>query len=358
MYKKKRVLLIINSGLLNSGVPKVVTNIVSGLHSTINFDIAVQSRHKEYYDDFLEKNGCKIFYMGKIPNGRWKYFYHFTIWPIKLYLLLITRKYNCIHSFTAYQSGIDCFVAKLCGIKIRISNTHGVVSYNRTALNGSYQKFCKFLIKKFCTKRIGVSKHAAESIYHEMKYDIIYNCVPFHSLNKISKKKHENLNFIQIGYFNDNKNQLFSLEIINKLISKHIKCHLFLIGFSNEEKYYEKMLEYIKEHSLYEHVTILPQNYKKEDLYPIVDFMLLPSIREGLSFVALECQSANIKCLVSDNVPEEANMGLLHRISLNSIDTWIHTIGVLMNTQEKVLQNKVLLFSEETFIKKIQQLYN
>ena len=55
MSEKKRILLIVNSGLLNSGVPKVVFDIITGLHSEFKFDILVQSPQKEYYDTFLQR---------------------------------------------------------------------------------------------------------------------------------------------------------------------------------------------------------------------------------------------------------------------------------------------------------------
>lgn len=358
MFKRQRILLIINSGLLNSGVPKIVTNIVSGLHSEFDFDIVVQSKHKEYFDSFLINKGCKIFYMGKIPSGRWGILYHLTIWPIKLCWILITRrKYNCVHSFTAYQSGIDCCVAKLCGIKKRISNTHGTVSSDKTIIVGLYQKICKLLIKKFSTERIGVSKQAAKSIYNKMDYKVIYNGIPFFELNKIQKKEHSGLNFLQIGYFNSNKNQLFSLSIIKKLIDKGVKCHFFLIGFNNDVGYYKKVINYIRDNSLCSYITIFPHDYDKNDLYPVIDFLLLPSFKEGLSLVALECQSANIKCIVSDNVPEEVDIGLLHRVSLNSIDNWINTIELLMNVHEHVLIHRAMLFSEDKFNDEFYQIY-
>lgn len=358
MSKKKRILLIVNSGLLNSGVPKIVSDIVTGLHSEFNFDILVQSSKEEYYDAFLKKMGCRVFYSRQVPTGRLSILYRLSIWVILLFHIIRINKYHCIHSFTAYQSGIDCWVASLLGVGIRISNTHGTVQQDKSLYFGSYQKFCKYLIRKYATHRIGVSKQAAESIYDKGMFSVIYNSVSLCELYAVRKKDHSGLNFLQVGYFNDNKNQLFSLSLLKELVNRQTDCHLYFIGFDNGFGYSERMNEYIKSNQLTSFVTILPHDYSKENIYPIIDFMLQPSYKEGLSLVALECQAAGIKCLVSNSIPDDVDIGLLHKLPLNDIKMWIDSIERLKSTNEKVDVNRASVFSRYNFLNNFTSIYN
>lgn len=355
---KRRILLIINSGLINSGVPKVVIDIVSGLYSKYTFDIVVQSKQKGYYDEILRQMGCRIFYRSKIPSGRIGILYRLTLWPIKLFCVILNGSYDCVHSFTAYQSGIDCLVAKLCGVKIRVSNTHGTVARNHSFLTGLYQKISLFCIRKFATHRIGVSTLSAKSIYNGMNYKVIYNSIPVDEYKQISHIEHDGLNFLQIGYFNENKNQLFSISLLKELLEESIKCHLFLIGFDDGNGYLNLILDYIKANDLSESVTFLPHDYKKDKIFPIIDFMLQPSYREGLSLVALECQAAGIKCLVSEAIPDEVNIGLLHRLPLTAQMEWIKSIRQLRNIEESINEEKVETFSRTSFLNDFMLIYD
>lgn len=358
MSEKKRILLIVNSGLLNSGVPKVVFDIITGLHSEFKFDILVQSPQKEYYDTFLQREGCKIFYTRRIPNGRLGIVYRMTVWAVQLFNIIRKNKYHCVHSFTAYQSGIDCWIAFICGVKVRISNTHGTVQQDKSLFFGTYQRICKSLVRKYATQRIGVSNQAAESIYEKGDFKIIYNSVPLEKLNKIKKTEHIGINFLQVGYFNDNKNQLFSLLLLKELVTRKNDCHIFFIGFDNGNGYGKKIDEFVLANKLSPYVTILPHDYPKDKVYPVIDFMLQPSYKEGLSLVALECQAAGIKCLVSNAIPEEVNIGLLHRLSLSDIKEWISCINQLKDRNEKVNLEYASRFSLDNFLRKILSIYN
>lgn len=357
MHNKKRILLIVNSGLLNSGVPKVISDIIVSLHSEYGFDIMVQSSREEYYDSSFKQMGCRIIYTKHKPSGRLSVVYLFSIWVLLLLKVFHKTKYHAIHSFTAYQSGIDCFIASLCGIKIRISNTHGTVNLNNSIFYGTYQRICRYLIRRYATHKIGVSKQAAESVYDKGSFEVIYNSVPLTELGTTIKEPHICLNFLQVGYYNDNKNQLFSLSLIKELVNRQCQCHMYFIGFDNHVGYEPLIDDYIHSNNLESFVTKLPHDYPKEKIYPIIDFMLLPSRREGLSLVALECQAANIKCLVSTSIPDDVNIGLLHKLPLDNINLWISTIYELYSKDEKVDIETAIKFSRENFKKSISSLY-
>ena len=99
-------------------------------------------------------------------------------------------------------------------------------------------------------------------------------------------------------------------------------------------------------------------DYKKDKIFPIIDFMLQPSYREGLSLVALECQAAGIKCLVSEAIPDEVNIGLLHRLPLTAQMEWIKSISQLRNIEESINDEKVETFSRTSFLNDFMLIYD
>lgn len=352
----KKVLFIINSGLLNSGVSRVAVDIIEGLADDFLFDIVVQSDKVDFYNKYLLNRGCSIYYLGYPPHGRKRIFYNLTKRNVQLYRIIKKGNYDVVHSFTAYQSGLDCAVAAFAGVRIRISNTHGTVVRNRSVLTGTYQKICSYLIRACCTSKIGVSRQAASSIYGSSQYRIIYNSIDFIKYQKIIKKKHSGINMLQIGYFNSNKNQLFSLQVLEYIIAQGVNAHLYFIGYENEVGYFDRLNKYIMDKKLLNFVSFLPHDYDKFNIFPLVDFMIHPSCQEGFSLVALECQAADITCLVSDAVPEIVNIGLLIRLPLTDISEWVRII-LENNVLKKINEEKASLFSRDLFISSFKSIY-
>lgn len=356
MYKKN-VLLIINSGLLNSGVPKVVFDIVSALYEKYDFDILVQSNKKEYYDDKLLYYGCNIIYFGNPVYGRKRYFYDLTIRLLKTLWIVRRKKYDIIHSFTGYQAGVDCLAGFLAGSNVRIANIHGVVSSTNTLVTGSYERICCYLIKRFATNRIGVSEQAASSLYKGMNYEVIYNSVRFDEYQKIAKEVHAGINLIQIGYYNENKNQLYSLNILRELKKQNQKVCLYFIGYDMGNGYYDQMLNYIVHNELTDNVIFLNHDYDKKKILPYIDYMLQPSIFEGLSLTALECQASCIPCIVSDAIPEIVNIGFLHRIPLIHMNAWVSFIRDGDGKNDHIEEQKTTIFSRTRFLDSFDKIY-
>lgn len=353
---KRKILLVINSGLVNAGVPHVVKDIIEGLHNEYHFEIAVQSSDVAYFDDYFKSLGCIIHYLGPPKNGRKRIFYNLFLHPIKINRILKMTSFDVIHSFTGYQSGIDCAIGYVNKVPVRISNVHGTITDSNKRITGLYERMCKFLIRRFPTKRIGVSEQAAKSIYKGLSYEVIYNSVDFRAYENIEKVNHKGINILQIGYFCRNKNQLFSLDILNRLRKHNRDFHMYFIGYENSPTYLTQMNQYIRDNRLGSHVTFLNHDCDKFKIFPIIDFGLIPSIHEGLSLVALELQAAKIITLGSISIPSSVNIGYLHRLSLDNIDDWIKTLTDSHNSY-CINKNTLCQFSRDTFLLKIKNSY-
>ena len=143
----------------------------------------------------------------------------------------------------------------------------------------------------------------------------------------IQKDLHGGIILGQIGYYCDNKNQLFTLEILNDLVRNGKNARIYFIGYpsSEEPQYIGRMREYIHKNNLESHIKFLPSNFSKEQFFKKIDMLLLPSIHEGLSLTLMEAQFSNIFCLASSGVPKDVNFGLCKFIELRK-EFWIDAI--------------------------------
>lgn len=95
------------------------------------------------------------------------------------------------------------------------------------------------------------------------------------------------------------------------------------------------------------------------ELYSAADMFVFPSLHEGLGIVVIEAQASGLPCIVSDAVPQEADMevGLLHMLRLqDGCERWAESINKnrqrvesRTNSKEKILTGKynIRLIAEE-----------
>lgn len=354
----KKVLVVLNSGLVNAGVPKVMVDILEGLKHAYVFDFVVQSEGEDYYDSAVKKNGSKIFYIGKNRSGIKKYIYNLFIRNIQLYSIIKRNgPYQIIHCCDGLNSGLTCQIAKRLNVQKRIIHSHGTYLpyHGKNVLQWIYQKKCKDAIKKMSTQRIAVSRMAGDSLFENSSYHIIYNAVDLEKYSNLVKVKHEGINILQIGYFNSNKNQLFTIELLKKLHERNKNVSLYFIGFANDATYLRKVQTKIKEYGLQDSVIFLPHDYNKLAIFPIIDCIVIPSYREGFSIVALEAQASNIKCIASLAVPHDANCGLASFANIENIEQWIDE--VVSRNVKKLDIKEISRFSLEKHINAIKDVY-
>jgi glycosyltransferase involved in cell wall biosynthesis len=63
---------------------------------------------------------------------------------------------------------------------------------------------------------------------------------------------------------------------------------------------------------------------------------LFPSVYEGLGIVAIEAQASGLKVISTDQIPEEADMGLnlFKRVSLKNQAQWLSEMNAAINSNK------------------------
>ncbi len=359
---KKRVLLVINTPLANAGVPHVIMSIIKGLKENYDFDLVSYSSSLDKGDrekEFLSYGG-NIYKFKVINYLKYKIFFFINYFIIKMNISKIIKKgnYDIIHCHNGIESGIVLKVAKKNDINIRITHAHG--RYDRKGKNlllRFYNILNKNNIEKYATNKLACSFDAGNSLYLSGKFNNVYNPVEVSKYSSIVYKKHDIINLLQIGYFCNNKNQIFSIEVLNNLISKGKSAILYFIGFICDQNYYTSLINKIKQYKLENNVIFLDKNVEKSKYFNIIDFLLLPSFSEGLSITTLEAQSANIPCIVSSCIPKDCDCGLVKFLDNNSPQLWASYIINYKRSGQKINQKKMGKIDLFGYCKEIEKIY-
>lgn len=160
----------------------------------------------------------------------------------------------------------------------------------------------------------------------------------------------------QIGYFSDNKNQLFSLSLVKKLIDKGYKVSLRLIGFPTDMNYYSLMESFIYDNNLKNHVFMFDKNYDKISFFENIDLLLIPSKSEGFPLIIKESLSQKTPIFGSDAMPFEAKIEGVTILPLNEPDAWMKAI--IEESYKKQLSSSDLMRDKEAFKNIVSRIFN
>lgn len=122
--------------------------------------------------------------------------------------------------------------------------------------------------------------------------------------NELSVKEND---FIigHVGRFNEQKNHIEMLEILQPILLKHENCKLMLIGTG---ELMEQVINKSKDLNIYNKIMFLGVKENVNEYYQAMDIFILPSKFEGLPIVGVEAQASGLKCIFSDNITKEVNI--------------------------------------------------
>lgn len=136
---------------------------------------------------------------------------------------------------------------------------------------------------------------------------VLYNGIHLHKFRKDDvwrKSKREELNIPQdafvvghIGRFEDQKNQMFLLEIFRETVKKRADAVLLCIGAGTMMSRFK---EQVKQYGLENRVVIASKRTDIPEMISTMDRFVFPSVFEGFGIVLLEAQAEGIPCIVSD----------------------------------------------------------
>lgn len=297
--------------MLAGGVENVIFNYYREIDKNkIQFDFFYDSDSIVEPPDDLIKLGARFY---KTPP------YQNIVQYMKfLYNVFTKNKYKIVHSHINTLSVFPLLVAKISRIPIRIAHNHSVPDgddWRRNILKNILKQFSKV----YATDYFTCSEKAGRWLFGEKTYNrgevyLLKNAIDFQKYKiekdiKIKVLEEYNLKnkFIvgHVGRFTLAKNHDFLLEIFKEITKLRDDAILILIG---DGELREKIENKIKSLALEDNVIIVGKVSNVEIYYSIMDIVLIPSIFEGLSLVAIEAQASFVPVIASYAIPLEAKI--------------------------------------------------
>ncbi len=370
---QKRILYVLYT-LKCGGIQEWLISLLYNIDlSKYHIDILIFENFPSPYLQQLENLGIKVIICDSHRN--------ITTFPYKLFRILKNYgPYDIFHAHTHYHSGIDLMVAKIAGIKNRISHIHN----NLQELPGVsllyiiYHKLMKYMIGRTATYMIAVSNSAGESCFgknwlQDKRSSIIYCGLDFknftkpitHNIKQALGLPENALVIGHVGRFATQKNHKFILEIFKEIYDQNKNIYLLLIG---EGELYNNIITYAETLRISDKIIFAGERNDVPDiLRQVVDLFLFPSLYEGLGLAIVEALAAGKPCVISNHLPQDSHLipELIHPLSIHEpTKIWANKIINLLNQGSSLSQETAYKtvanssFTIEKSVHKITALYD
>lgn len=313
MSEPIRVLLLFTV-MNRGGAETMIMNYYRHIDRTkVQFDFMVHRQERGAFDDEIEALGGKIYRMIPIyPQNFLKYKRMLKDFFDK------HQEYQIIHSHMSELGYFAFQEAARHQIPCRICHAHNAPDFSR---EGALEWF-KLLPRLYFihnirrhTTHFFVCSHIAGLWLYGKKYSnqfvFMKNAIQadrfiYHTEEAIKLKKEWDLEnklvICHIGRFNAQKNHSFLIDIFKEIHQKEPSSVLLLVGDGLLKNDIEKK---VKKYHLEDSIRFLGQRNDVPQILKASDFLVFPSIYEGLSVVLVEAQSSGIQCFFTETLAKE-----------------------------------------------------
>ncbi len=328
--KKKLLMGFVMNGKAG-GVDKYILNCIKILSNKYKIDVLTNQDTEELREN-LDKQGIKLIVVSSLKNPIQQY--------KELVELLDSNKYDVVYLNTSTAIMLPLVIAaKKCKVPKRIVHSHS----SGIDVNNKLKKMvlmvthncCKPVMCKMANQYFACSKKAGEWLFGEKNvntdlFEIIPNAIEL-SKYKFDEECRWNLrkelnveDSLVLGHisnFQPVKNTVFLVDLLYELSTVIDNVKLLLIGDGPEKiRCYEKA----RELGIESKIIDVGYQTNTAQFYQVMDFFLLPSYFEGFPIVSVEAQAAQVACVLSSNITEEAKLAektYFHKIE-NGIKEW------------------------------------
>lgn len=314
MESPVRILLLFTV-MNRGGAETMVMNYYRRIDRTkVQFDFMVHRKERGAFDDEIEALGGRIYRMPPIyPQNFGKYQRMLDVFFSQ------HTEYKIIHSHMSELGYFAFKAAKKHGVPIRICHAHNAPDFSHEGI----REWLKLLPRLYFIHRIRaytthffVCSHIAGLwLYgkkHESQFVFMKNAIDlsvFEYKKDEAQKLKESLGLADkfvichIGRFNTQKNHTYLIDIFKRIREKKQNSVLLLVGDGLLRR---AVGDKVKKLGLSNSVRFMGIRNDVPAILKASDFLVFPSIYEGLSVVLVEAQSSGIKCLFTDSLAKES----------------------------------------------------
>lgn len=342
----------------NAGTEMVIMNLYRNIDkNNVSFDFLAQKPGS--IDDIIRSMGGNIYY---IPNNGKKEYYK------KLIEFFAEHKEYCaVHTHTHAEMGMVLKAAKKAGIKHRIAHSHNSRE-DLPSIFKLYKRITGIPIEQNANHFFACSQLAAKWLFTSKwkECEVLENAIELERFAfdvDVRKKLRESYGIEEndkvichVGRFAEQKNHKRIIEILNEMIARDKSVKALLVGIG-------PLFEEMQDKAQSDNIRFLGNCDNVPEILCAGDMFLFPSLHEGLGIVLIEAQANGLKCVASDAVPPEADIGngLLDRISLKENNAaWIEKIYQAFENEDRKKKSELALESRyniKTIGKHIEEFY-
>lgn len=320
--------------------------------------LAVDKGAKLFWEDRVVSNGVEVIHITDLDGNK------LLKWPQNLKNTLKQYgPFDAIHANMDMLNGINLWVAKKAGIKVRICHAH-ISSHNKAKgikniAKTCYLKLMKKMIRKSSTCNIACSDVAGDYFYGNNNYTTVYNGIDLNLYIKTKNTTNEYPVFITVGRITEQKNPIFLVDVFYGIVKLIPQAKLIWVGNGNLEG---EIKSRVSEYHLDKNVSFLGSRGDVNNILPKADYFLFPSLFEGFGIVLIEAQASGLDCFVSDDdlVPKIADCGKCEFISLKKNATeWAQIIFEYIKSgkHNEVDQEKLSKFDIKNMARELEKIY-
>lgn len=314
----------------NAGTERVIFNLYENIDTTqVQFDFLVERSGE--LDEKILRMGGKIHYLYEKKDKAY--------YSALLQFFSDHAEYKVVHAHTHGRMGLVLKAAKKCGVPCRIAHSHNARN-DLPKLSAFMKGLSSIPIEKAATHFFACSSNAAKWLFpHKAnKCKVLYNGIKLEDyLFKAESRQKIRCSLgisddvfvmIHVGRFAKQKNHEYLVKILQNYSKVDLSAWKML--FVGDGPLKENIQTQVRKSGLEGHVLFLGNRTDVEKLYSAADMFVFPSLHEGLGIVVIEAQASGLPCIVSEAVPEEADMeiGLLNTLHLKeSFGKWSNTIA-------------------------------
>ena len=328
-YPMVKVLYVNGNIMKRGGIEAFMMNYFRLINKNrVKIDFLVHGYDKGVYDDEIIAAGSHIYHVPTKSKHPIKY-------QKELKRILISGRYDIIHSHLDAMSGWVLKIARECGIPVRIAHSHNTDHLTNNKIKRMINEYSKKQIPIYATDMFACSRMAGEWLFGtNSKFNIVKNAIDINKFQFNADMRNEirkQLGFTNeivighVGRFDYQKNQEFLVELLEKLIAKNPSYRLVFVGSGDDV---ETIKELANSKQVIKYCRFLGSRADVNRIYNAFDIFALPSRFEGLGIVAIEAQVNGLPCILSSEVPEEtAICNNILRLDLRDMDAWEKAIN-------------------------------
>jgi len=295
MKPKIKILYIITSSGIG-GAERILYYTATGLNYN-KYDISVCSlKKKGEIARALEKQGIEVYCLHMGGRERFLGWLSSIIALIRLFPYLIRIRPTIIHSFLFRANILARITGYLTGVPIVISSVR--VMGGEKKYFHYVEMITSFMVDHYVAVSESVQKHIIDkSRISNEKISVIYNGVNIKSQDNAYGQnvkvpltiQNEDRILMTVGRLHEQKGHCYLIQAISKVRKEFPKVKLLVTGEGEEENNLKKL---VKSLDLTNEVIFAGLSSDIEEILPMAELFILPSLWEGLPNALLEAMAA------------------------------------------------------------------